>query len=75
MAAIRLQHRVVSGQLGEQMLGQPWVMREGEPDVGALTNPLHHPGLHQKAQMAGKAWLRLAQNLGEFHHAERTAAG
>ena len=48
--------------------------RQREPNVGPLPHPLHRPGLHQQAQMARQARLRLPQDLGEIHDAERAPA-
>ena len=33
------------------------------------------PASHQQAEVAGEAGLRLAEDFGELHHAERAAGG
>ncbi len=68
---VRLQHRVVGRQAGQQVAAQSRAGRQGEPHVRALPHPLHHAGFDQQPQVAGQPGLRLAQDLGELHDAER----
>ena len=50
-------------------------VRQGEPDVGALADPVQQAAVAQQLQVAGQARLRLAKDLGEFRHAEGAATG
>ena len=78
-AAVGGQHGIVLRQAGEQVqhgcgAGQG-VGGEGEPDVRALPDPVQQAGVAQQLEVAGQAWLALAEDLGELHDAERAAGG
>ena len=77
LAAVGLQDRVVLRQAGDQFPGQRagLAVRQGEPDIGALTHPVQQAAVAQQLQVAGQARLRLAEDLGELRHAEGAAAG
>ena len=77
LAAVGLQDRVVLRQARDQFPGQRagLAVRQGEPDIGALTHPVQQAAVAQQLQVAGQARLRLAEDLGELRHAEGAAAG
>ena len=78
LAAVGGEHRVVLGQPGQHGARERAGRcpgGQGEPDIGTLARALQQAGLAEQAQMARQPRLRLTEDLGEFHDAERAARG
>ena len=73
LAAVGLQDRVVGRQAGDEFAGQGALVTggEGEPDIGALPNAVQQAAIAQQLQVARKPRLRLPEDFGKLHDAER----